>query len=99
MTIIRDGKTYELTMAELAQAYTECQHLNDIDDVLDFAEMCNENYEGQPYITAIEQNPAFVDAVAHRYRDYRNDSDDESWFNDMSYAVMEVGHRLIGEVG
>ena len=99
MTIIRDGKTYELTMAELAQAYTECQHLNDIDDVLDFAEMCNDNYEGQPYIYTIDNDPDFAEAVARRYREYRNDTDDESWFDDMSYAVMEVGRRLIGEVG
>lgn len=98
MTIIRDGKTYELTMAELGMAYTECQKLNDIDDVMEFADMCDDMRKGQPYIDDIRSDPDFAYEVARRYRDYRNDDDDQSWFDDMSYAVMEVGHWLKGEV-
>ena len=98
MTIIRDGKTYELTDVELAQAYRECQRLNDIDDVMDFADMCDDNRKGQPYISCIHDDPDFAAEVAKRYREYRNDDDNETWFVDMSYAVMEVGRWLKGEV-
>lgn len=94
MTIIRDGKTYELTPAELGMAYREVQRLNDIDDVMEFADMCDDMRKGQPYIDDIRSDPDFAYEVAKKYRQYCNDTNDQSWFDDMSEAVIEVGHLL-----
>jgi len=93
MIITRNGIDIELTKTELMLAFDEAQHLIDIDDVLYFADICDDNYKGQPYIDLI-RDPDVADEVARRYRDYRNDEDDQSWFNDMSEAVMEVGSRI-----
>ncbi len=76
MTITRDGKTYELTTVELAEAYHEVKCLNDIDDVMEFADMCDDNYKGQPYIDDIRNDPDFAVEVARVYRRHRNDADD-----------------------
>ena len=89
MIIKRNHMEIELTPNELLAAYYEQQHLFDLSDVETFADMCDDNYKGQPYINDI-RDPAVAEEVAKKYREVLDNNPSDSWFDDMSYAVMAV---------
>lgn len=98
MTITRNiagvKLTIELTPLELNAAYYEERDKLDYGDVLTFADMCDDNYKGQPYIDTIRDHEVakLVAAEYRRLLDLRED--DEYWTEVMSEAVMNVGDKL-----
>jgi hypothetical protein len=89
MTIIRviNGVETEikLTDRELWEAYEEEQHKCDLSDIDNAFEDLTDDELMEIYGATMETIEPLKDAMAYRYRKYRDD--DEMWVEDRDYAI------------
>lgn len=89
MTIIRTingvETEIELTAAELWEAYVEEQHECDLSDIDCAFEDMDDDELMEIYGATMEEIEPLKDAMAYRYRRYRDE--DEMWVEDRDYAI------------
>ena len=92
MTIIRTingmETEIELTNRELWEAYVEEQHKCDLSDIDNAFEDLTDDELMEIYGATIETIEPLKDAMAYRYRRYRDE--DEGWLDDRDYAIRYV---------
>lgn len=92
MTIKRviNGMEVEITLTdgELWEAFEEEQHKCDLSDIDNAFEDLTDDELMEIYGATMETIEPLKDAMAYRYRKYRDD--DEGWLDDRDYAIRYI---------
>lgn len=76
MTIVRDGKTFELTDRELSEAYFEQEHLFDIEDVQgELESIVSADVDEEEYVAAAQRILNSLELLSDCARDKRRNTD------------------------
>lgn len=93
MTIVRDGKTFELTGRELANAYYEQEHLFDIEDVKgELESIVSAEVDEEEYVAAAQRILDSPELLSNCARDKRRSMDkyNMDWNSATTEAVKDA---------